>query len=471
MDATTLTIGEAAAALRRGETTALAYADALLAQAAQGVGSERLHPPRPGAGAPRRARRRRAQGQRRRARRAARRAARAEGQPRHRRHADHRRHAGPARPSAEAQRGQSCRSCATPARSSSARRTCTSSPTASPTTTPRSARRATRTTAPRIPGGSSGGVGVAVGARIVPGGIGSDTGGSVRIPAALCGIVGFRPTTGRWSQAGIVPISHTRDTAGPMTRSVADCALLDGVVTGGATSVRGGRAEGPAPRRAARALLGAARCRDRAPDGRRAGAAEGRRRGAGRGRHPRGRPPRRRGRLSDRAVRDGGRHRRLPRRARLEDELQGARRPVREPRRGRPAAEPRAATARSPRPRIARRSTCSGRSCRPPTAITSAATTSPRSCSRPTPLPAAPIGDDETVALNGERVPTFPTFIRNTSPGSVAGIPGISIPAAMTAAGLPLGLELDAAEGADARLLAVAMALEQVLPKLPAPRL
>ena len=86
----------------------------------------------------------------------------------------------------------------------------------------------------RIPGGSSGGVGTAVGARIVPGGIGSDTGGSVRVPAALCGIVGFRPTTGRWSQAGVVPISHTRDTPGPMTRSVADCALLDSVVTGSA---------------------------------------------------------------------------------------------------------------------------------------------------------------------------------------------------------------------------------------------
>ena len=85
----------------------------------------------------------------------------------------------------------------------------------------------------RIPGASSGGTGVAVAARLAPGGIGSDTGGSVRIPAALCGIVGLRPTTGRWSQAGIVPISHTRDTAGPMTRSVADCVLIDGVVTGG----------------------------------------------------------------------------------------------------------------------------------------------------------------------------------------------------------------------------------------------
>ena len=88
-----------------------------------------------------------------------------------------------------------------------------------------------------------------------------------------------------------------------------------------------------------------------------------------------------------------------------------------------------------------------------------------------TPLPAAPIGDDETVLLNGQRVPTFFTFIRNSSPGSVAGIPGISLPAAMTDAGLPLGIELDAAEGADARLLAIAQAVERVLPKLPVPKI
>jgi mandelamide amidase len=87
-----------------------------------------------------------------------------------------------------------------------------------------------------------------------------------------------------------------------------------------------------------------------------------------------------------------------------------------------------------------------------------------------TPLPAAPIGDDETVLLNGQPVPTFMTFIRNTSPGSVAGIPGISLPAAMTRSGLPVGLELDAPRDADARLLAVARAIEGVLPKTPAPQ-
>jgi mandelamide amidase len=74
------------------------------------------------------------------------------------------------------------------------------------------------------------------------------------------------------------------------------------------------------------------------------------------------------------------------------------------------------------------------------------------------------------VLLNGERVPTFPTFIRNSGPGSVAGIPGISVPAAMTAAGLPLGLELDGPAGSDAALLAIAAAVEAVLPPMPAPK-
>lgn len=83
----------------------------------------------------------------------------------------------------------------------------------------------------RTSGGSSGGSGAAVGARLVPASIGTDTGGSVRIPAALCGAWGYRPTTGRWPTAGIVPISTTRDTPGPITLSAADIVLLDSVVT------------------------------------------------------------------------------------------------------------------------------------------------------------------------------------------------------------------------------------------------
>jgi indoleacetamide hydrolase len=85
----------------------------------------------------------------------------------------------------------------------------------------------------RIAGGSSSGTGAAVGARLAPGGLGSDTGGSVRIPAALTGGVGLRPTLGRYSQEGVTPISHSRDTVGPMARSVGDVALLDAVITGG----------------------------------------------------------------------------------------------------------------------------------------------------------------------------------------------------------------------------------------------
>ncbi len=87
--------------------------------------------------------------------------------------------------------------------------------------------------ASRIAGGSSSGSAVAVAAGMVPVAIGTDTGASVRQPCALNGCVGFRPTTGRYSQAGITPLSHTRDTAGPMARNVADIALLDSLMAGG----------------------------------------------------------------------------------------------------------------------------------------------------------------------------------------------------------------------------------------------
>jgi Asp-tRNA(Asn)/Glu-tRNA(Gln) amidotransferase A subunit family amidase len=93
----------------------------------------------------------------------------------------------------------------------------------------------------RIPGGSSGGTAVAVAARIAPIGLGTDTGGSTRIPAAFCGIAGFRPSVGDGADKGrrypdgvndALPISTTRDTVGPMGRTVADIALFDAVITG-----------------------------------------------------------------------------------------------------------------------------------------------------------------------------------------------------------------------------------------------
>jgi len=77
-----------------------------------------------------------------------------------------------------------------------------------------------------VPGGSSSGSAVAVAAGLVPAALGTDTGGSVRIPAALCGTVGLKTTVGQVSRAGVFPISSTLDSVGPLTRSVEDAALL-----------------------------------------------------------------------------------------------------------------------------------------------------------------------------------------------------------------------------------------------------
>ena len=84
----------------------------------------------------------------------------------------------------------------------------------------------------RIPGGSSGGTAAAIAARMAPLGIAEDTEGSIRVPAAMCGIAGFRPTTYRYPTAGAVPISALFDQVGPHARSVSDLALLDSVATG-----------------------------------------------------------------------------------------------------------------------------------------------------------------------------------------------------------------------------------------------
>ncbi len=86
--------------------------------------------------------------------------------------------------------------------------------------------------ATRIPGGSSGGTAAAIASGMAPLGVAEDTEGSIRVPAALCGIVGFRPTTRRYSTAGAVPISPLFDQVGPHARTVGDIALFDSVATG-----------------------------------------------------------------------------------------------------------------------------------------------------------------------------------------------------------------------------------------------
>ena len=82
-----------------------------------------------------------------------------------------------------------------------------------------------------ITGGSSSGGGASVAARIIPAALGGDTVGSIRVPASLCGVVGYKPTPGRWPNEGVAPISHTLDTIGLLADCVEDCELVDAVLT------------------------------------------------------------------------------------------------------------------------------------------------------------------------------------------------------------------------------------------------
>jgi mandelamide amidase len=322
----------------------------------------------------------------------------------------------------------------------------------------------------RIPGASSGGTGVAVSARMAPAGLGSDTGGSVRIPAALCGVAGLRPTLLRWPQEGIVPISHTRDTAGPIARSVADLALLDGVVTGSAL------AEAPAGLKGLR--LGVPRglfwenlhpdTAKIAEDALKALAKAG-------------------VTLVEADIPDVGA---LDQAAgfpiALYETIVDLNRYLAGHKTGLDYAKVVAEVA-SPDVKGILQSLL-GEAAVPEPAYREALTVHRPKLQRAyaayfqrerveaaifptTPLPAAKIGEDETTVLNGAAVPTFVTFIRNTSPGSVAGIPGLSLAAGLTPAGLPVGMELDAPAGADRRLLAIGLAVEAILPKLPPPQL
>jgi aspartyl-tRNA(Asn)/glutamyl-tRNA(Gln) amidotransferase subunit A len=84
----------------------------------------------------------------------------------------------------------------------------------------------------RFPGGSSSGAGAAVAAGLAPGAMGSDTGGSVRLPAAYCGLAGMKPTFGRVSKRGVLPLAWSLDNCGPLTWTVEDCAIMLQIIAG-----------------------------------------------------------------------------------------------------------------------------------------------------------------------------------------------------------------------------------------------
>jgi mandelamide amidase len=322
----------------------------------------------------------------------------------------------------------------------------------------------------KIPGGSSGGTGAAVAARMAPAGLGSDTGGSVRIPAALCGISGLRPTAGRYSNRGMVPISSTRDTAGPMARSVADLILLDSVVAAESTVVRPARLDelrlgvprgyffenlDPALALVVEDALGKLRAAGISlveadlPDVVKLNEAisfpialyEA-------------------GQTLPRYLEESGSDLSLPDvvkaiaspdvKAVFETFIVG------------PKAIPAdvyqgAISSGRPALQLAYRDYFRSRKV--------AAMIFPT-----TPLPARPIGEDAEVEISGTRYPTFLTYIRNCDPGSNAGLPGLSLPAGLTKDGLPVGIELDGPAGSDRTLLAIGLALEPVLGPVPAPQ-
>ena len=322
----------------------------------------------------------------------------------------------------------------------------------------------------RIAGGSSGGTGNAIAARMAPAGLGSDTGGSVRIPAALNGIAGLRPTLGRYSQEGITPIAHTRDTAGPMAREVADLVLLDTIVTGARDQVT------------ATPLAGLRIGVDRAVFFRNLDteveqmttAALDRLRQAGAEIVE----------VDMAGLVDLNGKVSFPvalyeanvdltaylKRYRIPLDLPGLAAQI-----ASPDVKGLFASAIVPgaKDAVPQKAYLDAMAARPALQQVYAETFRKHrivALAFPTtPLPAAPIGDDEKTKLNGADVPTFFTFIQNTDPGSNAGIPGLSVPIGRTAAGLPIGLELDGPAGSDRRLLGVGLALESLFGRLPAP--
>jgi Asp-tRNA(Asn)/Glu-tRNA(Gln) amidotransferase A subunit family amidase len=321
----------------------------------------------------------------------------------------------------------------------------------------------------RIPGGSSGGTAAAVAARMAPLGVAEDTQGSIRVPAALCGIAGFRPTTGRYPNEGIAPIAPLFDQIGAHARCVADLALFDAVVSGEAAVIEpatisslrigidrdfffaGVDAEVATLVEAALALLSAAgativeapvpglagvvpvamaiQVHDVVPALNRYLADSG--------------AP-----VDFRAMFAG-----------VSSDVANVFAQVALP--GAPAAiaEDVYGTARDAARPALQQAMASWFTDHRIDAMLLPATM----------VPATPVADEGNVDIGGTAVPFATAIARNITPGSTLGLPGLVLPCGLTAGGLPVAIELDGPAGRDRLLLAIGMAVEAVLGALPAP--
>lgn len=321
-----------------------------------------------------------------------------------------------------------------------------------------------------ISGGSSSGSAAAVAARIVPASFGGDTIGSIRIPAALTGVVGFKPTTGRWPGGGVAPVSHTLDTTGLLARNVADVELIDRLVTGEripqAPSGLPGARFAYAPKHYLQLVDPQVEKQfAETMDLLRAAGAEVVEIDLGDD-------------FSELADRTGWNlflhdtHQAVSRFLQANnypvtfDDVYNDLKPqlhtvwsavvVPEAPSYLPEEEY-ATTLASDRPKLQHRlrdvfSRDGFNALLLPT----------------TPAPAPAIRDQWEFTVAGETVPHL-FLSRNTIPASGAGIPGISLPAGLTDDGLPIGIELDGAHGHDRELLALAQRVESVLGSLPSP--
>ena len=320
-----------------------------------------------------------------------------------------------------------------------------------------------------IPGGSSGGAAVAIAAGILPAGLGTDTGGSTRLPAAFCGVCGFRPGAGRYSTAGIIPISATRDTPGPMARAVEDLQLLDRVI-----------AADPAPAEAlslAEVRLGVPRAYYY--ENLETGLAE----------VVEATLERLAGLCKALVEVDPGPVDELNQKVSFPLVLYEAKRDMTQYLADfTPGISLQDVVAQiaSPDVRAAYASVVSG-------AVSAEVYQQALHTFRPqlqalyadcfaeheldalivpaTPLTAPPLGQDDMINLNGEEVPTMPTIIRNTDPSSNAGIPSLCLSVGLAANGLPVGVCLDGPAGSDRRLLALGKAIQDELGITPGPAL